>query len=234
MIKYLFPLYSMLLMINTLLANEKDWTEERINKAQNLAKNGKLEKFCEEFKKLSTEDQRKYANNWTTLELINGITKNPTTKEVETKPYYFANSINNNSNWGEAVLYPDNADLKKIRTTVPGEFNDLKLRYLTRIHYRCMPGADDRGAYIIIEKCETGPDYQGKGYAKTLLKGFLENFVVKQTVIKSVYSDLRAGATQHYFPEFGFKKGKNEAIAQKISGWKYMQNPYYLEIKPST
>ena len=139
------------------------------------------------------------------------------------------NACRKASAYGEFALYSGAIDPLKIRLSGLTGFSDLGKEtafYLSTVTYQYFPKVADQKDYIVIEKVDAGYQAGGKGYAQVCLDVFLKHFILPQTSVEYIFSDLRAGATQHYFPKYGFQKGLPtgfETLTKKLA------KPYFFK-----
>lgn len=192
--------------------------EETVTAARNraLQQDLNLEKYI-------TSPEQQFP--WLTLKEVSCV--NPKTKQEE--QFIIANICRKSSPYGEFALYEGKTDPLKIRLSGLTSFTDLgkdTACFLSTVTYQYFPKQGDQEDYIVIEKVDAGFKAGGKGYAQVCLDAFLKHFILKQTSVDYVFSDLRAGATQHYFPKYGFQKGLPtdfETLTKKLA------IPYYYK-----
>ncbi|AIL12749.1 hypothetical protein IM40_03155 [Candidatus Paracaedimonas acanthamoebae] len=162
---------------------------------------------------------------WITLKEVSCI--NPKTKQEE--EFIIANVCRKSSPYGEFALYDGKTNPLKICLSGLTGFSDVRKDsacYLSTATYQYFPKQEDQKDYIVIESVNSGFNAGGKGYAQVCLDAFLKHFILPQTSVDYVFSDLRAGATQHYFPKYGFEKGLPagfETLTKKLT------IPYYYK-----
>lgn len=162
---------------------------------------------------------------WITLKEVSCI--NPKTEQEET--FIIANVCRKFDPYGELAIYEGTTNPLKIRLSGLTGFSEAGKNtalYLSVVRYRYIPKQEDQNSCILIRKVEAGFEAGGKGYSQVCLDVFLKHFILTQTSVDYVLSDLQTGATQHYFPKYGFQKGLPADL--KTLPEKFVQ-PYYYK-----
>jgi hypothetical protein len=182
----------------------------------NLIRNGQFLLACEtvEASKKSMGEE----GEWLTIENNNFLYKG---NEQE---FCIINGFSYDSMFGEVAVYPLNVKLNKV-TYSSGRFNDIHARYLSTLQYEYIPAADSRPAYFIVENVEAGGGAEGKGYTQAALNYFINEFVIKRTDVKYVFSDLRNRVCCHFFPKYSFVQDIPEEV-KDIKFARPMKVPY--------
>ncbi|MFN7364358.1 MAG: hypothetical protein ACK5TR_00235 [Alphaproteobacteria bacterium] len=118
-----------------------------------------------------------------------------------------ANSWSYYNNVGNIVLYPPDTKPKKIGFSYPGNFNDASsksVRYRSSLKYKYIEEMPDGTPLMIIEKVDTPEDYQSRGYGGFCVAYFMNDFLLKRTLCKTVAADCRGAYMQNIVRKHGF------------------------------